>query len=214
MEEVRPTRAELLDKRAQIAVATQGMELLKSKRDALMVEFMSVIDETLQLSELLATSLEQAQYAIELARSVDGREQVHSAALAAHGEVLLEISGRRIMGVPVPIVERGPEIRRDAFNRGYSPTGVSPRVDEAASRFEAAIDAILKYAEVETKLRRLGEEITKVNRRVNALEQVRVPQLAEQVSYISSTLDERSREELFRLKKVKKNIERAKVQPR
>ena len=190
------------------------MDLLKSKRDALMIEFMSVVDETLQLSELLTKSLEEAQYSIELARAIDGREEVHSAALAAHGEVLLEISGRRIMGVPVPIVERGPMLQRDAFNRGYSPTGVSPRVDEAAASFEAAIDAILKYAEVETKLRRLGEEITKVNRRVNALEQIRIPELAEQVSYIGSTLDERSREELFRLKKVKKNIERAKAQPR
>lgn len=214
MEEVRPTRAELLDKRAQIAIATQGMDLLKSKRDVLMIEFMSVVDETLQLSELLTKSLEEAQYSIELARAIDGREEVHSAALAAHGEVLLEISGRRIMGVPVPIVERGPILQRDAFSRGYSPTGVSPRVDEAAASFEAAIDAILKYAEVETKLRRLGEEITKVNRRVNALEQIRIPELAEQVSYIGSTLDERSREELFRLKKVKKNIERAKAQPR
>jgi vacuolar-type H+-ATPase subunit D/Vma8 len=34
-----------------------------------------------------------------------------------------------------------------------------------------------------------------------------VPQLREQVAYIRQTLDERAREDLFRLKKVKKKIE-------
>jgi len=37
-----------------------------------------------------------------------------------------------------------------------------------------------------------------------------VPALREQVSYISQTLDERAREDLFRLKKVKKKIENKK----
>lgn len=211
MEEVRPTRAELLDRRAQIAVAEQGMELLKSKRDALMIEFMSVVDETLRLSDLLGRSLMKAEYAIGIARAIDGDGAVHSAALASKGEVLVEIDGRKVMGVAVPVVKRGPRPERDAFSRGYSPTGVSPRIDEAAEQFEAAIGAILEYAEVETRLKRLGEEITRTNRRVNALEQIRIPELKEQVAYIGQTLDERSREELFRLKKVKKNIERTKA---
>ena len=41
MEEVRPTRSELLERRSQIALAQQGMDLLKQKRDALLIEFMS-----------------------------------------------------------------------------------------------------------------------------------------------------------------------------
>lgn len=107
MEEVRPTRAELLDRRGQITVAEQGMELLKSKRDALMLEFMSVIDETLQLSELLNETLLKAQYAISIARAIDGESTVHSAALASKGEVLMEIEGRRVMGVAVPVIRQG-----------------------------------------------------------------------------------------------------------
>jgi V/A-type H+-transporting ATPase subunit D len=46
---------------------------------------------------------------------------------------------------------------------------------------------------------------------VNALEQITVPALREQVAYIRQTLDERAREDLFRLKKVKKKIERKKA---
>jgi V/A-type H+-transporting ATPase subunit D len=47
-------------------------------------------------------------------------------------------------------------------------------------------------------------------RRVNALEQVLIPDLKKQAKYIENTIDEREREDLFRLKKVKKIIERKK----
>ena len=47
-------------------------------------------------------------------------------------------------------------------------------------------------------------------RRVNALEQGLIPQLKSQAKYIENTIDEREREDLFRLKKVKKIIDRKK----
>ena len=85
------------------------------------------------------------------------------------------------------------------------------RIDETADKFERILDVIIEYADIETRLKRLGEEIQKTNRRVNALEQITVPALKEQVAYIQMTLDERAREDLFRLKKVKKKIEKKKA---
>ena len=208
MEEIRPTHAQLLLLRDQIAVATQGMELLKSKRDALLLEFMAVVDKTLGLSDSLIDSLTSAQFALELAKAIDGEDAVHSAALASHGEVLVDIEGYKVMGVAVPNIQRTSRPERNPFTRGYAPTGVSVRVDDAAAGFEKAVSSILEFTEAETKLRRLGAEISKTNRRVNALEQIRIPALKEQTRYIEQTLDERSREELFRLKKVKKKIDR------
>lgn len=211
MEEIRPTRAQLLALREQISTAQAGMELLKSKRDALLLEFMEVIESTMDLSDKLSHEFIEAQYSLELARAIDGEAAVHSAALASTGEVLVDIEGYKVMGVPVPVIKPAEARDRHAFSRGYSPTGVSVRVDDAATGFERAVDSILKYAESETRLRRLGAEISKTNRRVNALEQVRIPELGMQMRYIKQALDERSREELFRLKKVKKNIEKRKA---
>jgi V/A-type H+-transporting ATPase subunit D len=201
-----PTRSQLLALREQADIAQVGMEMLESKRDALLVEFMQVVDSTLTLSEELTAILASAQYALEVARSIDGEAVVHSAALASHGEILLDMDGYKVMGVPVPVITPGEERWRTAFSRGYAPTGVSTRVDSAAEKFESTIRKIMRYAEQETRLRRLGDEIAKTNRRVNALEQIRIPQLEDQMRYIEQTLDERGREELFRLKKVKKNI--------
>lgn len=209
MEEIRPTHAQLLALRDQIKVATSGRDLLKSKRDALLLEFMEVVDTTLNLSVELSETLAEAQYQFEFANAFDGEAAVHSAALASSGEVFVDISGYHVMGVAVPVIKQSPRLPRTSFNRGYSPTGVSVRVDEAAYGFEKAISAIMKYAEAETRLRRVGAEINKTNRRVNALDEIRIPQLQRQVRFIEQTLDERQREELFRLKKVKKKIARS-----
>jgi V/A-type H+-transporting ATPase subunit D len=211
MEEVRPTRSELLERRAQIGLAVQGMDLLKQKRDALLIEFMSVMDETLRLSGSLQKAVADAQYSLAVAKSVDGNVSVRSVAMATKGEVTIDMTGTKIMGVSVPVVTKGRSPVRSSFTRGYSITGVSSRIDESADRFEKILDVIIEYADIETRLKRLGEEIQKTNRRVNALEQITVPGLKEQVAYIRQTLDERAREDLFRLKKVKKKIERKKA---
>ena len=211
MEEVRPTRAELLERREQIKLAEQGMDLLKQKRDALLIEFMGVMDETLRLSESLQKSVSEAQYSLAVAKAVDGTVALRSAGMATHGEIVVDMTGTKIMGVSVPVVTKGESPIRSSFTRGYAVTGISSRVDETADKFERILDVIIEYADIETRLKRLGEEIQKTNRRVNALEQITVPQLREQVTYIRQTLDERAREDLFRLKKVKKKIERKKA---
>ncbi len=212
MEQVSPTRMMLLQKKAQIQLAEQGKELLKQKRDALLIEFMSVIDETLRLSALLEKATANAQYSLAVAEAVDGAVLVKSASFATSGEVTIDISGSHIMGIPIPVVKKKKSHIRSALSRGYNLAGVSSRIDETAENFEKIVDVLIDSADIETRLKRLGEEIQKTNRRVNALEHVVVPDLKEQVAYIKMTLEERAREDLFRLKKVKKSLEKKKAE--
>lgn len=211
MEQVSPTRMELLHKKAQIALAEQGKDLLKQKRDALLIEFMSVIDETLRLSSLLEKATSNAQYSLAVAEAVDGVVMVKSASFATKAEVTIDISGTHVMGIPIPVVKKKRSYVRSVLGRGYSITGVSSRIDETAENFEKIVDILIDSADIETRLKRLGEEIQKTNRRVNALEHIVVPDLQQQVVYIKMTLEERAREDLFRLKKVKKSLEKKKA---
>ena len=54
----------------------------------------------------------------------------------------------------------------------------------------------------QTSFQQLDEAMKVTNRRVNALDNVVIPKLENTMRYISSELDEREREDLFRLKKV------------
>lgn len=207
MAEVSPTRSELLRLKQQITLAQQGCNLLKEKRDALLVEFMAVMDETLRLSSLLERAVSNAQYSLTVAKAVDGAVTVKSVSLVTKGEVTVDISGTKIMGVAIPVVNKKYSPVRSLLTRGYSVTGASSRIDETAENFERVLDILIENADVETRLKRLGDEIQKTNRRVNALEQIVMPEMQKQTKYIRMTLEERAREDLFRLKRVKKKLE-------
>jgi len=96
------------------------------------------------------------------------------------------------------------------LERGYGVISTSARIDETAERYEAEIDLLIKLAETETAMRRLGSEIQMNRRRVNALEQIMIPELKRQAKFIKNAIEEREREDLFRLKKVKSILERKK----
>lgn len=208
MEQVHPTRSELLKRKASRSLADQGMNLLKRKRDALLREFMPIIDETMRLSLRLERVTMEAQYELSMAKAREGGPVIRSASYASSGEALVDITGTHVMGVPIPVIRKGASSMRSLTKRGYAITGVSSRVDGVADKFEEIIDVIIESADIETRLKRLGEELRKTNRRVNALENIVIPEYAEQIKFINMSLEERAREDIFRLKKVKKALER------
>ena len=59
----------------------------------------------------------------------------------------------------------------------------------------------------EMRLKRLGEEIRKASRKINALEQVLIPGLDQEISRIEVALEEREREAIGRLKRFKASRE-------
>jgi V/A-type H+-transporting ATPase subunit D len=209
MEQINPTRMELIKKNAQIKLAEQGRDLLREKMDALIQEFFNVMESVSQSRGELEKLSDAAQHALLIAQAIDDPVTLKSASFATRRGVTLDIKGKNVMGVPVPIIEKKRFVK-SLLDRGYSILGVSGRIDEAAEKYEAELDLIITLAETETSLRRLGSEIQMTRRRVNALEQILIPELKRQAKYIEITIDERDREDLYRLKKVKKIIERKK----
>jgi V/A-type H+-transporting ATPase subunit D len=209
MEQVNPTRMELIKKNAQIKLAEQGRDLLREKMDALIQEFFHIMESVSQSRVELESVASSAQRSLLTALAVDDSVTLKSASFATRKGLFLDIKGKNIMGVPVPVLEKK-RVSKSILERGYSIIGVSGRIDEVAEKFEMELDLIIGLAETETALKRLGGEIQITRRRVNALEQIMIPELKKQAKYIKNAIDEREREDLFRLKKVKKIIERKK----
>jgi V/A-type H+-transporting ATPase subunit D len=207
MEQTRATRSELLAKKNQIVLARQGRDLLKEKRNALLQELMRTAEEVLRGSDNLEQSMGEATMALAVAEALDGPEAVRSAAFAAQDQLTLAVSGVNLMGVPVPLIEKK-SVVRGPLERGYSLPAVSSRVAATALAFESLLDLVIEVAESEMRLRRLAEEIGRTGRRVNALENILIPRLVAQRDYIQMVLEEREREDLFRLKRVKMKLER------
>jgi V/A-type H+-transporting ATPase subunit D len=65
---------------------------------------------------------------------------------------------------------------------------------------------MVELAQVEKTVELMAAEIERTRRRVNALEYVLIPQLQEQIKYITMKLDENERSNLTRLMKVKEMV--------
>lgn len=209
MEQVKPTRMELMKTKAQIKLAEQGRDLLREKMDALIQEFFKILNTVSTSRDELDTISRSADMALLVAQAVDDPVTIRSASFATRRAITVDITGKNIMGVPVPVIEKK-RVSKSMLERGYGVIATSGRIDETAERFEAELDLLIELAETETAMRRLGSEIQRNRRRVNALEQVLIPELKSQAKFIKNAIEEREREDLFRLKKVKRIIERKK----
>jgi len=209
MEQVNPTRMELMKKKAQIRLAEQGRDLLREKMDALIQEFFKMLSNVSRSRDELEKVSQSADLALLVAQAVDDPVTLKSASFATRRAITVDITGKNIMGVPVPVIEKK-RVSKSMFERGYGIISTSGRIDETAERFEAELDLLIELAETETAMRRLGAEIQMNRRRVNALEQILIPELKNQARYIKIAIDEREREDLYRLKKVKGLIDRKK----
>ncbi len=196
----------LLQRKQQAKIATQGVDLLKRKRDALVADFFNIVRQALTAREQLTKISEEAYVMLALAKAWEGREALEAAAMADRREVLVDIEVRNVWGTKIPEVAVK-EVRRTLLERGHNPTSTSLRTVESASNFEDVLHAILEVAATEIKLRRIGEEIKKTTRRVNALEQVVIPRLIGEIRFITAVLEQRAREDVFRLKRIKQKLE-------
>ena len=209
MEQVKPTRMELMKKKAQIKLAEQGRDLLREKMDALIGEFFKILSSVSDSRDELEQVSRAADLALLIAEATDDPVTLASAAFATRRSIMVGITGKNIMGVPVPVIEKK-RVSKNMLERGYGIITTSARIDETAERYEIELDLLIKLAESETAMRRLGSEIQMNRRRVNALEQILIPELKSQAKYIKNAIEEREREDLFRLKKVKSILEKKK----
>ena len=201
--DITPTRSVLLDLKRRIKLSQSGHKILKMKRDGLIIEFFEVMEKARQMRAGVATDFEVAMKKITIARAIDGEVNVRSAAYALNKYPTVKLSSKSIMGMMVPKVEAD-SIHTDILNKGYGVLDTSAYVEEAAASFEKLLETLIRAAEVETTMKKLLDEIEKTKRRVNALEFKIIPELKESERFVKFSLEEMDRENVTRLKHLKK----------
>ncbi len=95
--------------------------------------------------------------------------------------------------------------REDKPYNIYGLQGTSAGLDKAVNLFTVLLPKLAKLAELEISLFRLATELKKTQRLANALSYLFIPQYRETIKFLENTLEEKEREELFQLKRTKKN---------
>lgn len=194
-----PTRSNLLRIKQELQFAREGYEILERKREVLTSELVRVAHEAEVLQEEVWRLLAAAYRALEQAQLTMGRERVEWAALAASKTVDIQLKFRGIMGVAIPVIEAHGEPSEMLYSLGDT----TASLDEASAAFRDVVLKIPELSRLVTTVWRLAGELRKTQRRVNALQHIFIPDYEETVTFIVNSLDEREREETFRLKLLK-----------
>jgi len=201
---IAPTRTNLIRLKKEMRFAKEGYAILDRKREALTGELVRVAKEADSLQKEVWALLETAYAAMEKARLVMGSDHVEWASLAVNKTVEVQMRLRGIMGVAIPQIEASgepPELL-------YSPGDTAAVLDEASAAFREVLIKVPQLSMLTAAVWRLANELKKTQRRVNALQHIFIPQYQHQIEFIVSSLEEREREETFRLKWLKTKMTR------
>jgi len=196
---VPPTRSNLLRMKQELQFAREGYEILDRKREVLTTELIRLAHDAEQLQTEVWKLVAAAYGALEQAKLTMGQERVEWAALSVNETVDVHLKLRGVMGVPIPVVEARGKPREMPYSLGDT----SATLDEASVAFRNVLNRIPELSELITSVWRLAGELRKTQRRVKALQFIFIPEYEETVLFIKAALEEREREETFRLKWLK-----------
>jgi V/A-type H+-transporting ATPase subunit D len=197
-----PTKSNLIKVKSSLMLSKKGFELLDKKRNILIKEMMDMVDKVKNIQTEIYSIIAQAYEALQIANLTLGIRNVDDITNSIPNDESFEVLLKSVMGVDIPTVKYK---KRDILpTYGFFNTNIS--LDQARQKFNEVRYKIYELAEIENSIFKLAKEIEKTNKRTNALQHIQIPKYKEQVKYIQEVLEEKEREDFFRLKKVKKKI--------
>jgi V/A-type H+-transporting ATPase subunit D len=204
---VLPTKIELIRIKRSLKVAQMVHKILDDKREVLLKRIDEMIEEANKAREDIWAPLEQVYASVFDAYLSLGTGTLESIASLTPSAMEVDVNVRRIVDVKVPTLQVSTK-SIESLSYGFADTNAA--VDKAAKLIKNLLPGICKAAEFENAIFSLAKELERTQRLINALEYVIMPQYANAIRFITSTLEEREREEFVRLKKVKVVLERKK----
>lgn len=198
---IHPTRTNLLLLKEKSRSVQNSNGILKARRQALIKELLAAATPFLASRDAIQLSYGEAVRELALSQAIEGEPLLDSIAAVAKNDFGLKISEQRVMGLRYREVSVQESPLRELGERGYDERITSLRLEEALHHFEEILQAMIEIAAFESKLKRLGQEVVRVTRRIRVLEERILPGLQIQIKTIARFLGERERESSFRLKR-------------
>lgn len=197
MADIFPTKSNLMAAQKSLALALLGYELMDRKKNILVREMMTLVDDAKTVRTDVNKYYEKAYRYLRLANTTLGL--CGSYARTVPADTSLSMDFKSVMGVEIPIIKSEPQPLKPYF--GLVTT--NDYLDKAYVYFNEAKEKTVHLAEVECDIYRLADAIKTTRKRANALSNIMIPRFTESIKSISESLDEKEREDFTRLKVIK-----------
>ena len=182
-----------------LALARLGYDLLDRKRNLMMREMMRLIDDVKSIQGDISSAFATAYASLRNANMTLGQNEVFRIAMSRDTDDDITLRRRSVMGIEIPDVK----LTDDIHMPGYGFSSTNPLLDETYIDFMKVRDLVAKAAAIENSVYRLAKAIKQSQKRANALKNIVIPDLEEQIHYITGYLEEKERDEFTTLKVVK-----------
>lgn len=199
---VAPTKSNQLSLRRDLGMATEGFSLLDQKREILVMELMRLLDRIRRVQKRLDEAQAQAYDTLKKAIARNGYHRMRNVASGIHYDHRVRTDNRVTAGVRVPTVG----VEHGEFASQFGLSGTDSLVDMTMRDFLALLSVVGEMAELENAVWLLARELKKTQRRVNALEQIFIPNFKETLRYIGESLESKELEAFFIMKMVKNRL--------
>ncbi|MDR1629047.1 MAG: V-type ATP synthase subunit D [Oscillospiraceae bacterium] len=195
--QVFPTKSNLIATKKSLALSSTGFNLLDKKRNILIREMMLLIEKFQDIRTTMSETFQNAYAALQKANIELG--VIDDIAAAVPIDENVSIRFKSVMGVDIPIVN----YNNRSLTLSYGFFNTNSDLDYAYRCFHEVKKLTVILAELENSIYRLADAISKIQRRANALKNVVIPDLEAKIKFITDYLEEKEREEFFRLKVIK-----------
>jgi V/A-type H+/Na+-transporting ATPase subunit D len=201
---ISPNRSELIIIKKKITTAKKGYNLLKKKRDGLIMEFFKLFKNAKDLKSEMIDLYIESKKSLNRTRIISDDLRLRFYSKIVKSKNLIDFNSVNVMGLSIPQIKAKFK-SRDLFERESS-TFKSYNFNETIKKHEELLSKIIMVAEIETTLLKLLDEIKKTKRRVNGLEFNIIPNLEKNEKFVTLSLEEQERDNTVRLKKIKKKL--------
>lgn len=205
-----PSRMASTTLRNQLVGAQMGLNLLKKKSDALNLHFRKIVQKIMQKKETMGDVIRDANFSLTHVKFASPSNiMAHVMQNVTKAQVKVKVSYTNIAGVNLP--------EFSMFYEGsdnYELTGLSgggQQIDKLKKTYRKTIELLVEIASLQSSFFILDAVIKTTNRRVNAIDHVIIPRIERTIAFVIQELDEREREEFYRLKKVQDRKKRIKA---
>lgn len=187
-------RSRLFELRHDRVAASRSVELLEQKREVLLHEIARRMAARDALRKDVDARYAAAHEQLHEAVLEAGRHAIGAAALAQESRCSIEKKSLSVMGVPLLQLT----VDVEPFRAIYGTAGTTASMDAAGRAFRELVADLVRLAEQEQAVKRLGTAMRKTTRLLNALDKVILPGIDREIRLIVEGLEEEERDESTR----------------
>ncbi len=202
MPNIAPTKLNLINTKEFLSLARDGRNLLEEKKEVLLTNILTVLKELKQVRAEFDALVKEIYQNFLYVKLFIGEDVILNELRSSNvKEIEFDILPKNVIGVVIPTVK---DLKVDV-KASIDPSVFfsSYKMNELLLKFEEFVRKMVEVIEKEAIMWNLIKDLKKTQRRVNSLDNIIIPGLLEDIKFIVDSLEDRDREVIFQLQRMK-----------